>query len=548
MYIKNVLIENKKIFLLFFLIILIASLLRLYNLDSIPPHPSLDEVSTGYNAYSILKTGGDEYGNKTPVLLRAYDDYRPAHYAYLVTPFVNIFGLNVFSVRFPSAILSLATIVFSYFLAVNIFEKSKNKYLFGLLVMFLLSISPWHIYISRLGHEVNLFYTTFIIGATLALSYLRNERFYILIAAAVMLGISFSSYQTGKIFIPLFITIFGALFIKEFFTKKIKTFIAVVLFLLVSLPILQASFSPQALVRFEATNIYTSIEEPLKISAQKVLEAKENNDLIGQIVNNRRFVYLFLPFNAYLSHFNPFWLASNGGDEPFKVPGSGLLYVMEIPLILMGAAFLFFSKKIDTRAKILLLGWLLISIIPGAITNGYPHAMRTMQILPLPQLLIALGVFSLLNSRKNRMVIASILAVFYLISISIFIQGYFYLFQRNIAWQFQYGIQDAFFYAKSVEDKYPKIFVENNKNLFQSYMFYLYFNQYDPEKYQEAGGTISGGYAQTHQIGKYLFGPVPDKSGSKSLFILNPDSRSSGNVMKWFYFPDGKPALKIIEE
>ena len=72
-----------------------------------PPSPSLDEVSIGYNAYSILTTGKDEYGYRLPLLLRAYDDWRPSMYVYIVIPFVKFMGLSSLAVRFPSIILSL---------------------------------------------------------------------------------------------------------------------------------------------------------------------------------------------------------------------------------------------------------------------------------------------------------------------------------------------------------------------------------------------------------------------------------------------------------
>ena len=91
-------------------ILLIAIFFRFYNLSNVPPSASLDEVSMGYNAYSILHTGRDEYGNNLPILLRAYDDWRPALYVYLVIPFVKALGLDIFSVRLPSAILSLCII------------------------------------------------------------------------------------------------------------------------------------------------------------------------------------------------------------------------------------------------------------------------------------------------------------------------------------------------------------------------------------------------------------------------------------------------------
>jgi 4-amino-4-deoxy-L-arabinose transferase-like glycosyltransferase len=110
---------------IFFLcfIILFGLFLRVYKIDSIPPHPSLDEATIGYNAYSILHTGKDEFGNRWPILLRAYDDYRPALYVYLVIPFVWMLDLTVAAVRMPSVILSTVSLLFFYIASRRIFKE-----------------------------------------------------------------------------------------------------------------------------------------------------------------------------------------------------------------------------------------------------------------------------------------------------------------------------------------------------------------------------------------------------------------------------------------
>src|SRR5512142_864595 len=93
-----------KNFLFLILILILAGFLRLWQLGQAPPSPDWDEAALGYNAYSILKTGRDEYGTKFPLTLRSYDDYKPPLYAYITIPSVAVFGLNVWSVRLPSVI------------------------------------------------------------------------------------------------------------------------------------------------------------------------------------------------------------------------------------------------------------------------------------------------------------------------------------------------------------------------------------------------------------------------------------------------------------
>ena len=86
-------------------IFLIAAALRLFALGSNPPGLYWDEVSLGYNAYSILKTGHDEHNRFLPIdTFKAFGDYKPPGYIYATVPSIALFGLNNFAVRLPSAL------------------------------------------------------------------------------------------------------------------------------------------------------------------------------------------------------------------------------------------------------------------------------------------------------------------------------------------------------------------------------------------------------------------------------------------------------------
>src|SRR4030042_566937 len=97
-------IKNKYFFGIV-IIFLIALLFRFYKLSSYPVSLSMDEVAIGYNAYSILKTGKDEWGQKLPLAFKSVGDYKPPVDIYLTVPSVWVFGLNEFGVRFPVALL-----------------------------------------------------------------------------------------------------------------------------------------------------------------------------------------------------------------------------------------------------------------------------------------------------------------------------------------------------------------------------------------------------------------------------------------------------------
>src|SRR3989344_72155 len=108
-------------------IILLSAILRLWQLGNVPPSPDWDEVALGYDAYSIIHTGKDEFGKFLPVVLRSFDDYKPALYSYLAIPPILLFGLNVFAVRLPSAIFGIIAVVSVYFLVKELFRDYRYK-------------------------------------------------------------------------------------------------------------------------------------------------------------------------------------------------------------------------------------------------------------------------------------------------------------------------------------------------------------------------------------------------------------------------------------
>src|SRR3989338_4060059 len=113
-------------------IFLLALALRTVNLGDHPPGLTWDEAGLGYNAYSILKTGRDEFGVPFPLIFKSFGDYKPGIYIYLIVPFIALFGLTELAVRLPSAILGSLAVVGVYFLINEILPKKnliKNRFL-----------------------------------------------------------------------------------------------------------------------------------------------------------------------------------------------------------------------------------------------------------------------------------------------------------------------------------------------------------------------------------------------------------------------------------
>ena len=484
------------------LILTLAALLRFWQLGNVPPSASMDEASIGYNAYSVLKTGGDEYGDFPLISQRGFDDWRRSTYLFLTIPFVALFDLQVIAVRLPAVVLSILTIWATYHIAL-LLSRLKPVAIFSALF---LAISPWHIYISRLGHESNAYLSFFVFGV---LFFLRDRLF----AAILFFTLSMISYYAGQVLVPLF----GLGLLVIYRTSLKKLLVPLLVSTPFIIPIFWSIFSPSALVRFQGTSAFD-------FSQKKITNIK-----------------IFM--NNYLSHFKPTWLFTNSGNESFKIPNLGLLYVWELPLILIGILAFFRSRDVDPRAKKLLFLWFFLAPLPASIATQAPHAMRSYAFLPTWQIFAAFGIA--LFAKKFKILLIAMIAVVF--SVYILYANYFTVFPNEQSDSFHYALSKALPIIFSKENDFDTIVFSNKDNLYQSYMLYLYYRRFDPFAYLRMGGTISGGFAETHTIGKYEFRPIDWDNEARGLYVGNISEFPSGVSSVEVANKAGESTIKIVQ-
>lgn len=146
-------IDHKTILIV---LLILGIALRILWLGRIPSGFFRDEAALGYNAYSIWKTGRDEFGMKFPLVFRSFEVFFLPAYPYISAPIVGLLGLSEFSTRLLSSLAGISALIFIYLIAKEIWNKKVA--LFALLV---LVISQWHIFYSRGAFEGNLALTFF---------------------------------------------------------------------------------------------------------------------------------------------------------------------------------------------------------------------------------------------------------------------------------------------------------------------------------------------------------------------------------------------------
>lgn len=548
----------KKTFLLLFVILSIAVGLRLYQLGSVPPSPDWDEAALGYNAYSILKTGRDEYGTFLPLSIRSFDDYKPPLYVYLTVPSVALFGLSVWSTRLPSAVMGILAVLGVYLLVRELMRDRKGGAI-PLLSALLFAISPWSIQFSRIAFEANTGVTINIWAVAAFLAGLRKRIF--LPVAAFLFGLGMYAYHSERIFLPLLLAVLVFAYRKQLFTRENTGHMiaGVIVGSLVVLPLIPVVFNQTALLRLRGTSSFTDQTELLTRTITKLERDQASGDTIGRLLDNRRLVYIKTVAAGYLSHFSLKWLFLTGDSQRHHAPDMGLMYIFELPFLFYGIYRVL--KYMKGPVSTVLIGWLLIAPVAASPTTGLPHAIRSLVFLPVLQIFTAVGIAQALTIagcyitdrriyRKVGMYIGVFLCgIFVAGNIAYYLDMYFVHQNPEISEYWQYGYKDAVELTERVKASYQKVVVSTT--LEQSYMFFLFYTKYDPKLYLAGGGTRSGSFEEKkNHFDMYEFRKLDwpkERRDGTILYVGDPKDMPRGNVMN-ITFLDGKPAIEIADQ
>ena len=532
----------KKIILigLFIAIVLLGGFLRFYKLGAVPNSMDWDEVSWGYNAYSVLLTGKDEYGQFLPLSFKAFGDYKQPVYVYSELLPIQLFGLNAFSVRFPSALFGTASIPFVFLLVYELFRKKKYGIPAAFLSMLFFAISPWHIQFSRVAFESILGLFFVLVGVWVFLRGLRLQKPWYFFAAALVLAISAYSYHAQKLFTPLFV-VGLVIFAKDYFLKHKKLFIAfgVCFVLFNSLWLLDARTTARG-----KSVLFTSEQtQLLKIPLIESNQDVQNGQKLFSVMHNRRIIYMEKFLSNYLNHFNLNWLFIEGDLARHHAPDFGLLYIISLPFILLGAYFLISNEQ----TNVLLLGyWFMLAPVSGALVTGAPNAERALIMLPIWQIMEAFGFIQLARLFKKKIFIA-MLAVVTAIDLFLFMlytHQYFMHTNTDYDRYWQYGYQQAIDYVSQPQFADKKVYFD--QSIEQGYVFYLFYKQVDPKTYL-AGGGSNRLQQPCYSIGTAYFGNCPIGEKGDIFVTAKLVGTSSFHLIKTIPYYLGDPAVYIYQ-
>lgn len=511
----------KKIILI--LIIVLAFFLRFYKLTEVPPSISWDEAAVGYNAWTILHYGKDEWGKTFPLVFKSFEDYKHPVHIYLTVPFVGIWGLSEFGVRASSAFFGVLNVFLIYLLTSLIF---KNKWV-GIISALVLAVSPYNLQFSRFNHELNFAIFFFMLGLYLFFKGLEKKN-WLLILGFAALGLDLLTYHSAKIIVPLIFPLLIILFFKDLCKLK-KHFIIGVL-----------TFS------FFATLLFI---KPELLGGARLKQTSNLEDRkIENIIKN------------YRAHFSYNYLFANGDKNPrHSIQTVGEFYKTDLPFLVLGLSALLWSLLKNKRKEFLIiLAWALLGPVPASIGNEAPHAARAMFMTGSMHIILGYGVWTLISFVKDKYWITGAILAF-LISLTYsfipYIKSYYSIYPKKYAIEWQYGMEQITEFVKE-NPNYYKVYIDNIRQ--QPYIFFLFYLKVPLSEFLKTvdyDESAAKGYNTVLSFDKFRFGgwnTIDSYPGERILYVVTPSYytglkyKDSFDVMRLVKYPNGTDAFYLV--
>jgi 4-amino-4-deoxy-L-arabinose transferase-like glycosyltransferase len=560
---------------LLFIILIIAAVLRLWKLDSIPPSLTSDEAALGYNAYSILKTGKDEYGKLLPVIFKSFGDYKPGLYVYLTVPFVAVFGLNEFSTRLPSSLAGVIAVWLLYKIVIDF--KKREKLEVGnrkastitsleILAPAMLAISPWHIHFSRGAWEVNVALTLTLAAIWYFIKALRNSKY--LIYSAVCFTLTLLTYQGAKlssaIVLALLLLIYWKKFWSAFRAHAGPVLVSGVLGILISLPIFLSLINGQT----GRLNVFSVFSYPRKDSdiVQILSQGNEtNNSLSYYLFHSETLNFKRGILGRWFNHFSGRFLFFEGDwqNPRHSAPNQGMMLMSDFIFLTFG--LLFIAKNIRTGwAKFMVL-WLLLAPLPSVLSRDAVHAVRAYNMVIPLTIVTSCGIYYLFSLVKHKsaiskVVVTKLTVLMFVASFIYFLDAYFVHLPKHDSEAWDYGYKELVKTITPLQNHYDDIKVQQSFS--QPYIYFLFYQKYDPAKYQKTAKLTASEYAgdvgYVEKLDNIYFAPIdwPQNKQEHGILVAADEIRipdfeiaagGAFGLIKSIKYLDGNTAFNVVE-
>lgn len=478
--------------LLLLLVIGFGAFLRFFHLSISPPSLNWDEAALGYNAYSLMQTGKDEYGKYFPVFTRSFDEYKAAIPAYMMIPAIKIFGLNEVGVRFTTALLGTILILVIYSLTQIAFKREWAS----LAAAWVYAIEPWAVHFSRTNHEAMAALFFLLLGLALFLRFRQTKRF--LSMSLILFLLSMYTYNSNKIIVPVFLALLYV--INRKFIQSKHLLLAILAIFLIPFSIL--TLKGEAFARSQSTNIFILWGSGHKSVPESVF-------YFGWDVIARYFSYAS-PYNLFVR-------------EPYEpvlvIPYNSMFHPFEFVFWCIGLIYL--VKNYRKNKELALLA--VITPIPAMLTWSWFQPGRGITLFAIYSICIGWGIYVVSSKlpKIGKLLFGLFIVLFGISSAVYLLDSILVQLPYRDAGNWQPGFRETVPAVYELSKDYDQVIVDTPQA--EPYIFYLFYSQYLPDKYlRELDFGKIGKPRKYMDFGKFHFREIywpKDRSLPRTLFV-----------------------------
>jgi len=489
--------EKHRHSILFLAILVLGVFARTWEFASLPPGLHQDEASIGVDAFYIYKYGIDRNGFSYPVHLAAWGSGQNAMYAYLLIPFLAALGLKAWVIRIPILISGILTLPLVYWIAKRVVDRR-----FGLLAMFCIAISPWHILLSRWGLESNLLPFFFSLGFLFLLKTGDDWRWFL--AANLCFGLCLYTYGTAYAAIPIFLGFATLVLLRACATRTLSLRQLAAGFLVlgvVGAPIIL--FVLINLLKLDTLHLGpVSVPRLPVVSRFEGLGAMFQGDSTSAVQN---YAAAFLNVMFFQDDFR-----SRNGFPPY-----GYFYGVTFLPALVGAGLFITNLKKSRAPTLLFLSWLLTAFILGVLQ---PVNINRINLIFIP-LIASVAYLAYWLGQRYRFVLPTTLLAM-LVAFGLFTRDYHGpAYHEEIGREFYEGLVPAIEFARGVGS--GPVCVTNTK-IYMPYIFVLFNEPVPPAQFIQQVEYVdpTEPLREVRALGRYTFGLENCQAAAETSFIL----------------------------
>lgn len=373
-------------------ILILATVLRVWNLGKVPVGLYWDEIAMLLDARSIAQTGRDMRGDALSLILPSYGDYKLPVYVWLSAPITFLPIPPEAQIRLVSTLAGIATVILLGILTRELFEKKtiREQKIACVAVMFVAAILPWSIHFSHAGFEGHLG-QLWVLSSVLGILIARKKPWLLLLVG--VLGVAgLLTYYSVRFVWPV-VAIASWMYVWWNYKPKRWLVFGIVMLLIFATAWFQLTKDPH----YTASEVFRLSGENLLNTDKYVLQQNVYREQAGNGRLERLFFHRYLLQLADLlanmgSHLSPVYVFVNG-DENLRhgTTLTGLGYLTMFPLLLLGIVSLWRKHRF---ALAFLAVWWLVALVPASVPYNAPHALRSLNALAPFALLIGFGLAS----------------------------------------------------------------------------------------------------------------------------------------------------------